>query len=121
MRPEQVDMSAKQEMSIIAYFHRLTTQILSVLADIVDSTDSDDEREDEQSPLRNGGGDRAVEEELEETGPSVYISSQDVIRMGLDIWSETDHQFIEDVVREYFGRRARVEGRSVDVCGIRIC
>jgi hypothetical protein len=118
---EQVDMSAKREMSIIAYFHRLTTQILSTLADIVDSTDSDDEREDEQSPLRNGGGNAAIEEEIEETGPSVYISSQDVIRMGLDIWSETDHHFIEDVAREYFGRRARVEGRSVDVCGIRIC
>jgi Domain of unknown function (DUF4484) len=41
--------------------------------------------------------------------------------MGLDQWSSTDHAFIEDVAREYFGRRAHVEGRNVDVCGIRIC
>jgi hypothetical protein len=29
--------------------------------------------------------------------------------------------FIENISREYFGRRALVEGRSVDICGIRIC
>jgi hypothetical protein len=44
-----------------------------------------------------------------------------VARMGLDQWSSTDHAFIEDVAKEYFGRRANVEGRNVDVCGIRIC
>lgn len=100
---------AKQEMGIIAYFHRLTTQILTTLSDIVDVTDSDDEREDGEL-LEN-----------EENGPAVYVSSADVERMGLDIWSANDHQFIEDVAREYFGRRAQVEGRTVDVCGIRIC
>jgi hypothetical protein len=104
--------SAKQEMGIIAYFHRLTTLTLSTLSDIVDVTDSDDEREDE------GLVDEAAEDE---TGPAVYVSSADVVRMGLDIWSTTDHQFIEDVAREYFGRRAHVEGRNVDVYGIRIC
>jgi hypothetical protein len=109
------DESAKQEMAIIAYFHRLTTQILTTLSDIVDATDSDDEREDEARPLQNG------EEEEEDSGPAVYVSSTDVERIGLDIWSSTDHQFIEDIAREYFGRRAHVEGRNVDVCGIRIC
>lgn len=103
---------AKQEMGIIAYFHRLTTLILTTLSDIVDVTDSDDEREAEG--LVDGAGE-------DESGPAVYVSSADVARMGLDVWSATDHQFIEDVAREYFGRRAHVEGRSVDVCGIRIC
>ena len=104
--------SAKQEMGIIAYFHRLTTLILTTLSDIVDVTDSDDERQGEG--LVNGAA-------RDETGPAVYVSSADVVRMGLDVWSATDHQFIEDVAREYFGSRAQVEGRSVDVCGIRIC
>ena len=103
---------AQQEMGIIAYFHRLTTLILTTLSDIVDVTDSDDERDDEG--LVDGVG-------VDETGPAVYVSSADVVRMGLDVWSATDHQFVEDVAREYFGRRAHVEGRSVDVCGIRIC
>jgi hypothetical protein len=102
---------AKQEMGIIAYFHRLTTLTLTTLSDIVDVTDSDDERED--GALVDDAGD--------ESGPAVYVSSADMVRMGLDVWSATDHQFVEDVAREYFGRRANVEGRSVDVCGIRIC
>jgi uncharacterized protein DUF4484/DENN domain-containing protein len=111
------DMSANQEMAIIAYFHRLTTQILATLSDIVDATDSDDEREDEHEALHRVQDDGPADE----TGPAVYVSSSDVARMGLDQWSSTDHAFIEDVAREYFGRRAHVEGRNVDVCGIRIC
>ncbi|KAG0646798.1 AVL9-related family protein 2, partial [Hyphodiscus hymeniophilus] len=43
-RPEE---QAKVEMGIIAYFHRMTTMILTTLSDIVDATDSDDEREEE--------------------------------------------------------------------------
>ena len=41
-------------MGIIAYFHRLTTLILTAMSDIVDVTDSDDEMEDEQ--LVQGAG-----------------------------------------------------------------
>jgi hypothetical protein len=111
------DMSAKQEMATIAYFHRLTTQILATLSDIVDATDSDEEPEDEHDRLQNG-------RERDETGatePAIYISSNDIVAMGLDVWSATDHQFIVEVAKEYFGRRATVEGRSVDICGIRIC
>jgi len=116
IKSPRVDMSAKQEMAIIAYFHRLTTQILTTLSDIVDATDSDDEREDENDPLSHQEG-----EDGDVNGPAVYISNSDVAKMGLDVWSATDLSFIEDVAREYFGRRAHVEGRTVDVCGIRIC
>ncbi|PBP22762.1 DUF2347 superfamily protein [Diplocarpon rosae] len=111
-------MGAKPEMAIIAYFHRLTSLILTTLSDIIDATDSEDEQGDEQAALHPGNGQEGDENE---SGPAVHVSSADVVRMGLDVWSATDHQFIEDVSREYFGRRARVEGRNVDVCGIRVC
>ena len=111
------DMSAKTEMAIIAYFHRLTTQFLTGLSDIVDATDSDDEREDDQTPLNHADG--AVDGN--ETGPAVYVRTADIERMGLDVWSSTDHIFIKEVAKEYFGRRAVVEGHTVDVCGVRIC
>ena len=101
---------AQREMAIIAYFHRLTTQILTALSDIADATDSDDERED---------GDHLLHDEDPE--PAMYVTSADMVRMGLDIWSPIDHKFIEDMAREYFGRRAQVEGESIDICGIRIC
>lgn len=101
---------AQQEMAIIAYFHRLTTQILTTLSDIADATDSDDERED---------GDHLLHEEDSE--PAMYVTGADMVRMGLDVWSPNDHKFIENITREYFGRKAQVEGESVDICGIRIC
>ena len=101
---------AQQEMAIIAYFHRLTTQILTTLSDIADATDSDDERED---------GDHLLHDD--EPEPAMYVTGADMVRMGLDVWSPNDHKFIEDVAREFFGRRAQVEGESVDICGIRIC
>lgn len=101
---------AKQEMAIVAYFHRLTSQILTTLSDIVDNTDSEDERE---ALIDENDG--------EDDGPSVFVSNNDVARMGLDVWSSSDHAFVEEMTRLYFGRKAHIEGRNVDVCGVRIC
>ncbi|KAF7902032.1 uncharacterized protein EAF01_007330 [Botrytis porri] len=138
-------MMAETEMGIIAYFHRLTTQILTCLSDIIDASDSDDEREDDRmhshsssAPLINRGNrnnssgsgrggdatDNSSLEEEEEEGDGmscVYISSADMERMGLDVWSAGDYMFVEGIVKEYFGRRAKIEGRGVDICGVRIC
>jgi len=61
------------------------------------------------------------EGDMDESGPKVYVKGEDVVRMGLDVWSKSDHAFIQEFVRLYFARRAAVEGRIVDVCGIRIC
>ncbi|KAA8568377.1 hypothetical protein MFRU_029g00950 [Monilinia fructicola] len=123
--------TAETEMGIIAYFHRLTSQILTILSDIIDASDSDDEREDDSqshnhsSPLLNrghsGGGGDAANEDEEDGMSCVFISSTDMERMGLDFWSAGDYLFVEEVVKEYFGRRAKIEGRGVDVCGVRIC
>ncbi|KAF7879168.1 hypothetical protein EAF04_000367 [Stromatinia cepivora] len=131
-------LTAETEMGIIAYFHRLTSQILTTLSDIIDASDSDDEREDDHnhshhssSPLlnrgsdlsnrSNGGGDATNEDEEDDGMNCVYISSIDMERMGLDVWSAGDYVFVEEIVREYFGRRAKIEGRGVDICGVRIC
>jgi hypothetical protein len=105
------DLSAKKEMAIIAYFHRLTALMLTTLSDIVDATDSGDEAEGDDTPLRPEG-----EEE-----PVVFIRNTDLTKMGLDEWSTSDHEFVEALVMLYFGHRARVEGKNVDICGIRIC
>ncbi|CAD6456467.1 e869f2c6-9770-4108-a7e7-7fe8e39d6e2b [Sclerotinia trifoliorum] len=131
-------LNAETEMGIIAYFHRLTSQILTTLSDVIDASDSDDEREDDlhhshhsSSPLlnrgnslsssSNGGGDATNEDEEDDGMGCVYISSTDMERMGLDIWSAGDYVFVEEIVKEYFGRRAKIEGRGVDICGVRIC
>ncbi|KZF24075.1 hypothetical protein L228DRAFT_244949 [Xylona heveae TC161] len=89
------------ETVLVAYFHRLTTLIIATLADIVDTEASHDEEADMNKP--------------------VFISSDDMMRMGLDIWSDGDKKFVGDILKIYFDHNATVQGASIECCGIRIC
>lgn len=89
------------EMAIIAYFHRLTTLTFSTLADIVDYSNADEGPEGDEEVLT--------------------ISGEDMVRMGLDMWSDGDRKFIKDLTDLYFGRKADVQGAKVECCGVRIC
>ena len=51
----------------------------------------------------------------------VIIESEDMARMGLDVWSESDRDFVVGLVGFYWGRRASVRGGRWDVCGVRLC
>ncbi|KAM0324377.1 hypothetical protein ACHAQA_008158 [Verticillium albo-atrum] len=122
------DDEAKTELAIIAYFHRLTTQMLSVMGDLVDSSeeeryeDDDDEEdadaavedEEENTPLQPGV------DSGEELGP-IQVSSHAVESMGLDVWNGHDAQFVRELASLYFGREVRIEGKGVEVCGVRVC
>lgn len=89
------------EMAVIAYFHHLTTLIFSTLADVVDSSNEDE---------RTG-----VEEE------ALTVSIEDMARMGLDIWSDGDRKFVEDLMDMYFGRKVDVQVAKIECCGVRLC
>jgi hypothetical protein len=91
------------EMAIIAYFHRLTALILGTLAQLVNAGNNADEGEE-------GAGDEVL-----------FVGSEDMGRMGLDVWSEGDRRFVEELLEFYWGRKAEVQGGRVDCCGIRIC
>lgn len=52
--------------------------------------------------------------------PSVYVGSDDMVRMGLDVWSHADKRFVEELVELYWGRRAEVQGGRIECCGVRI-
>ncbi|KND87992.1 Protein LCHN [Tolypocladium ophioglossoides CBS 100239] len=116
---------ARVELAIIAYFHRLTTQMLSLLVDVVDSADEaypqyrdddDDTGDDEAEALLNNAiGDRPAD------ANAVTVDSCCVENMGLDVWSASDAAFVQDLVAAYFGRTARIEGKGVEVCGVRVC
>lgn len=83
-------------MSLIAYFHRLTSLILGTLAEIIDGVES-----------------------TEET--IVVVESEDMTRMGLDVWSEGDREFVRELVSFWWGKSAEVRGGRVECCGVRIC
>lgn len=145
---------ARIELAIIAYFHRLTTSVLSVLADLVDSADDDDlldldidpnagveeeyrddyndvddqtgllysqERSGVQGSHREGEGD---DDEAEYEGCLrgwIRVDSEALAHMGLDVWSKSDADFVSELTTRYFRRRAYVENKGVEVCGLKVC
>ena len=139
------------EMTIIAYFHRFTTRVLKTLADVVDANDdvemSDehyrdaDGRKFQDSANGHATNQNNAEEATnrtttrsnsennhDEVFPNsqsecrpIFISTEDMSRMGLDIWSESDRDFVRELVKLYWGREADVRGGRVECCGVRIC
>lgn len=99
------------EMTIIAYFHRFTTLILKTLSDVIDTSDAEiDCADGEQDPLK-----------ARSAADPVCVSSEDMTRMGLDVWSEGDREFVKGLVALYWGRKADVRGGRMECCGVRIC
>ena len=130
------DERARAELAIIAYFHRLTTQMLSVLADIVDRSSEDDDSSlmtSEATSLADGGDGAALlspggsggSDDGQHDGGggpgAVRVDADALHRMGLDVWSRADAGFVRDVMARYFARRAVVDRKGVDICGLRVC
>ncbi|KAJ9221327.1 hypothetical protein C8Q69DRAFT_226464 [Paecilomyces variotii] len=130
-----------QEVALVAYFRRLTSLIFTTLSDAVARQDADDEAEtsyrdepgedddetvsvnrhstdDDQTALlsesrrRRANGDDDLE--------PVTITTEDMAHMGLDVWSETDRIFVDQLLRLWWGRKARVDGTRITCCGVRI-
>ena len=110
--------SGMLEMAVVAYFHRLTVLMLGTLSRVVDAAEDDIEDDMEQQEndmgLLRGAGQR-------DSNGDVFVSSEDMACMGLDIWSEADRRFVQELVEFYWGRNAEVQGAVVECCGIRIC
>lgn len=111
------------EMTIIGYFHRLTTLIITTLSNIVDASDFSDADDGDNAEEDENGGQRRQKRsgESPEDADAVYVSSEDMSRMGLDIWSESDRGFVRELLAFYWGRKADVRGGRVECCGVRIC
>jgi hypothetical protein len=156
---------ARKELAIIAYFHRLTTQMLHVLSGQIDYNDryglapytdapdaaaadapppraapdadpaADDDSDDDdaaegdrllQRSARDSDAD-SIDNDLVDDGDDDLDSS--VVRldarvfrdMGVDMWSRRDAEFVAALAERYFGRQTRVEGKGVEICGVRVC
>ncbi|KAI0542233.1 hypothetical protein GGR58DRAFT_453197 [Xylaria digitata] len=114
--PLEID-EARAELAIIAYFHRLTTQFLSTLIDAIDSTGGSGMGD--ESPVEED--DALIDADEDAQGHGVQIDSDVIKMMGLDIWSASDAEFVKQLLKTYFDRQAYVEGKGVEVCGIRVC
>lgn len=97
------------EMGVIAYFHRLTTTLFEHLSNLVD-----DSEEDEDAERRSISGNT-------DDAPVVVVEAEDLVRMGLDPWNESDRVFVAQLLDFYWGRKADVRGGRIECCGVRIC
>ncbi|KAI3393328.1 hypothetical protein diail_4461 [Diaporthe ilicicola] len=123
---------ARTELAIITYFHRLTSGILSTLAEVVDATEDYDDTDLSRPQTGDGGeygegqstpllqeGIRDASEDVSK--PPVRVDSDALAAMGLDVWSNADAEFVSQVLGRYFNREAKVEGKGVELCGLRVC
>ncbi|KAL8961349.1 MAG: hypothetical protein Q9193_002089 [Seirophora villosa] len=121
------------EMAVIGYFHRFTVLILRTLSEVVDAQDDDDDEGSSSSSVSDGGtglhqqsrsddddDDEGRGSSRQEEGQEVEITGDDMSKMGLDVWSERDRAFVEELVDFYWGRKARVLGGRVECCGLRV-
>lgn len=124
------DGEARLELAIIAYFHRLTTQIFIILGDLADSQDEPyyDREDDEGVSQTSASAERAplrpaeIDNESEDFDTdAIRIDTHAVENMGLDVWSDGDAYFVKELSILYFERSARIESKGVEVCGVRVC
>ncbi|EEH20110.1 hypothetical protein PABG_02369 [Paracoccidioides brasiliensis Pb03] len=136
-----------REIALITYFRRLTTQIFTVISDVIarqDDNSADADQEyfnyeqtgadacssdmDEHTAAPNVST-SSLNEPLLHSSPSndsadddeiVTITSSDMTEMGLDVWSASDRAFVEELVQVWWGRKAKVHGARISCCGLQI-
>ncbi|PHH55422.1 Protein LCHN [Ceratocystis fimbriata CBS 114723] len=132
------DTDTRVSLAIVAYFHRLTTQILSVAADVAtsaapssgasdyaesrESQDSEDgDRADGGSIVGDNDGEALLALDDDDRDEGTRVGSHVLEAMGLDIWSVADTEFVNAALDMYFERSVYVETKGVEVCGVRVC
>ena len=110
-----------------AYFRACTKRVFDVLKARIDEGGSastpyhdevEDETEDETAPLR-GRSESGTVADVENEG-EVVITREDMIDMGLDVWSAADVNFVREMGQLWFAKRIEVKAGEVEVCGVRV-
>jgi len=83
--------------TVVAYFHHMTSELFGTLADLVD----------EQAG--SSDADRVVR-----------VTRDDLVALGLDVWSPRDRDFVKAVLGTWFAVEGIVEGASVECCGLKL-
>jgi DENN domain-containing protein 11/Domain of unknown function (DUF4484) len=130
------DDSSSAELTIVSYFHRLTNTIFGNISNAIakadgdelweragiDAEDDDAESEEDEAAAVTDGETNEDQALLSNKANDsvVEITHEDLMSMGLDIWSSSDRIFVEDLVRTWWGREAAAKGSRIECCGIRI-
>ena len=110
-----------------AYFRACTKRVFDVLKARINENgsssapyhdDAEDDTDDETAPLRGRSEPGIVANA--ETGGEVVMTREDMIDMGLDVWSVADVNFVRDMGQLWFAKRIEVKAGEVEVCGVRV-
>ena len=118
-----LEESKTKEVTMIAYFQKLSALLFSVLANAIDRSSRVEERRyHDDVNVGDDGTDRQplLGAQTSDDKEAVEITEEDVRTMGLDIWSESDRRFILEMVRFWWKREATVRSTTIECCGIRI-
>ncbi|KAK2017707.1 hypothetical protein LZ32DRAFT_600484 [Colletotrichum eremochloae] len=113
------DDEARTELAVIAYFHRLTAQMLTVMGRLVEG--SNDRYEDDDDEGGQDSDDVPLRSDSEPERSAVRVGSDTLESMGLDVWDAHDAEFVKELMAKYFDRQPYIEGKGVEVCGVRVC
>jgi hypothetical protein len=89
---------ARMSLAIISYFHRLTRNIFEVASDI---SMTDHVEADEDHVQR--------------------IDREQLRRMGLDVWSASDRDFVGFLFELWYQKRVYINPLGIECCGVKIC
>jgi hypothetical protein len=141
--PGHSEQDFPQEIALVSYFQRLTSLIFTTISDAISRHDGEDVRRNGDvatSGYRDTETDEtAVDEDADADQVAVDdndmrrlikggdgedepigILQEDMLTMGLDIWSTADRVFVEALVKLWWGRTAIVNGGRVECCGVRL-
>ncbi|PGH07182.1 hypothetical protein GX51_01969 [Blastomyces parvus] len=138
---DQSSSHQPREIALITYFRRLTTQIFTVMSDVIARQDGNTAVPESISDPEGDGSNLDHDEDSaidttdspnEPLLPSssydhtldeddiIPIRSSDMTEMGLDTWSASDRAFVEELVQVWWGRKAQVQGARITCCGVRV-
>lgn len=109
---------AEIEISLIAYFHRVTSGLFDTVSSVLDTQTAEVSR-----PVQLGEQDTSQEGSVdgqEDDLPVVTFETEDLRECGLDVWSERDRAFVREFADLWFAREVQVRGMGVECCGMRI-
>lgn len=109
-----------KEVALVAYFHKLSALMFTVLGNAVNRQSRDLERYRDDTTNDNDGADQGLLDSSTDESEPIEISEEDVRTMGLDIWSESDREFIATMIESVWKRKAIVRGGVIECCGIRV-
>lgn len=110
---------ATKEVAIVAYFHKLSALLFTILSNAVNRQERTSERYRDEDTNEDGDNQALLDSDHEDLAP-IEISEEDVRTMGLDIWSESDRAFITSIIESVWKRKAVVRSGVIECCGIRL-